>query len=193
MSVSPRCNLELKARCSDLAAARQTIGRLGARFEAVEEQCDTYFHVPHGRLKLREIDGRTATLIWYERPDREEVRASAYYLVPVADAGTMHTALAAALGVRGEVRKRREVYLWHNVRIHLDQVADLGSFVELEAVVGPEAGEAVSRARLEQVRGALGLAGVEQIAGSYGDLMGARGQCSSTMPKPGPTPVQGQT
>jgi adenylate cyclase class IV len=34
------------------------------------------------------------------------------------------------------VSKRREIYLWHNVRIHPDAVTGLGSFVEFEAVFG---------------------------------------------------------
>ena len=38
--------------------------------------------------------------------------------------------LAEALGVRSVVRKRREIYLYHNVRIHLDEVCDLGRFLE---------------------------------------------------------------
>jgi len=37
------------------------------------------------------------------------------------------------------VSKRREIYLWHNVRIHLDAVTGLGSFVEFEAVLGRSA------------------------------------------------------
>ena len=51
------------------------------------------------------------------------------------DAGALKTALVAALGIRGVVHKRREIYLWHNVRIHLDEVAGLGALVEFEAVL----------------------------------------------------------
>ncbi|MGK3856667.1 class IV adenylate cyclase, partial [Enterococcus faecium] len=82
-----------------------------------------------GRLKLREIDGQAAVLIWYDRPDHDAARLSKYHLVPVADPAALKAALTDALGVRGEVRKRREIYLWHNVRIHLDEVAGLGSFL----------------------------------------------------------------
>ena len=171
MAVSLRRNLEFKVGHADLKAAREALGQLGARFAAIEDQRDTYFRVPQGRLKLREIDG-PATLIWYDRPDREDVRPSAYYLVPVADAEAMRAVLAAALGIRGEVCKHREIHLWHNVRIHLDQVAGLGSFVELEAVLVSETDEAASADRLDRLRSALQLSGREQIAGSYADLLG---------------------
>jgi adenylate cyclase class IV len=61
----------------------------------------------------------------------------------------------AALGSRGEVGKRREVWHWFNVRIHLDEVEGLGSFVEFEAVLGEDAGVVPSRQRLHQLGQAL--------------------------------------
>src|SRR5579872_5198277 len=153
----PRRNLERKARCDDLAAARVALRELGARSEGVQEQTDTFFHARAGRLKLRRIEGQPAVLIWYDRPDAVTVRPSAYYLVPVSDAALLRAALAAGLGVRGEVRKRREVWHWHNVRIHLDEVAGLGRFVEFEAVLTGAADEAPSRERLGQLGRVLGL------------------------------------
>ncbi len=38
------------------------------------------------------------------------------------------------------VSKRRRLFLWEGVRIHLDEVEDLGNFVEFEAVL-PQAGD----------------------------------------------------
>ena len=172
MTVHLRRNLEVKARLADLDSAREAVTQLGARFTVIEEQRDTYFRVPLGRLKLREIDGSSATLIWYDRPDREDVRPSTYYLVPVADADPIRSALAAALGIRGKVCKHREIHLWHNVRIHLDRVAGLGSFVELEAVLASKTDEAASAVRLDQLHAALQLSGPDHIAVSYADLLG---------------------
>jgi predicted adenylyl cyclase CyaB len=165
-----RRNLERKARCADLQAAAVAVGQLGARFAGVLEQTDVYFHVPHGRLKLRMITGQSAVLIWYERPDAATARWSHYHLVPIGDPNALRAALAAALGERGEVRKRRELWLWHNVRIHLDDVAGLGTFVEFEAVMAPEDDETTAHARLAQLAAALGLRPADDVAGSYGDL-----------------------
>ena len=170
-----RRNLELKLRVPDLAAARRACAGL-AGLAGVVEQVDTYFHVPIGRLKLREsVSGSAApeaTLIAYCRPDRADVRASDYHLVPVPDAAGLKSALSAALGVRGVVRKRREVLMRHNVRIHLDEVDGLGDFLELEAVISDEADEALSRSRLDALCRLLGLAPGDWIAGSYADLLG---------------------
>jgi adenylate cyclase class IV len=165
-------NLELKARYPDLEAAAAVVGGLGARGPFVQVQTDTYFRVPHGRLKLREIEGAPAELIGYERPDQGAARTSVYQLVPVPDPALLQSVLAAALGVRGAVRKRRVIYLWHNVRIHLDDVAGLGTFVEFEAVLGPGEDEAMARARLEELCRALGIRPEDQLAPSYAELLG---------------------
>jgi predicted adenylyl cyclase CyaB len=164
--------LERKARHRDLAAARESAGHLGARLHGEEFQSDTYFHVPYGRLKLREIDGQSAALIWYDRPGEERARLSTYHLVPVANPAAVKAALTAALGVRGVVRKRRVIYLWHNIRIHLDEVEGLGTFVEFEAVFGPSEKEATAGDRLEYLGRALAIEPASYLAPSYVDLLG---------------------
>src|SRR4051794_40389645 len=115
-------NIEIKAKCNNLAAARRAAKRVGARRVGGLHQGDTYFHVARGRLKLREIRGAGAEMIWYVRPNRAAARESNYTLVPVEEPGPLKRALAAALGVRSIVRKRRELWIYENVRIHLDEV-----------------------------------------------------------------------
>lgn len=169
---SPHRNLERKARCADLSAAAAAVEQLGARQQGVLEQTDVYFRAPNGRLKLRTTGGQPTVLIWYERPDEANARWSRYYLVSVSDPPALRAALAAALGERGEVRKRRTLWLWHNVRIHLDEVAGLGSFVEFEAVMSGSEVEATAQARLAELAAALGLTPADDVAGSYADLLG---------------------
>jgi adenylate cyclase, class 2 len=167
-----RQNLERKCRLANLASAAKAALRLGAHFHAAESQTDTYFHVAHGRLKLREIDGQSAVLISYDRPDEVAARLSRYYLVPVPDPAGLKAALTAALGVRGVVCKRRAIYLWHNVRIHLDEVDELGTFVEFEAVLSPDDDQATADRRLEELRRELALQPDDYLAPSYADLLG---------------------
>src|SRR5688572_7566332 len=154
---SVRENLEIKAACPNLAAAREAAIRLAGPAVAVLNQQDTYFHVQAGRLKLREVNDTSAELIFYHRPDDPAARVSRYQLVPVPDPQAMKALLSAALGVRAVVRKRRELLLYANVRIHLDAVENLGNFVELEAVLSGQNGQAESLQRLEHVAGALGI------------------------------------
>jgi predicted adenylyl cyclase CyaB len=163
-------NIELKARLTDLDRARRIAAKLATKRLEPQHQIDTYFHCRSGRLKLRQIDGLTTQLIWYERPDREGPKASDYRLVPVANPETLKAALSGALGVRTVVEKRREIFLWHNVRIHLDEVTGLGAFLEFEAVLGPEVEAAAGHAQVEDLIGRFGIAPSDLLSGSYGEM-----------------------
>jgi adenylate cyclase class 2 len=167
-----RRNIELKARCADLAAAREAARTLGAAFAGLLEQRDTYFVAPNGRLKLRETAGKSAELIAYARDDAAAVRGSDYQLVSVPDPAALRTALAAALGVRGEVIKRRELWLWQGVRIHLDEVRNLGTFIEFEAVMDPDEPDEAGHLKVATLREALGIRNGDLIGVSYSDLLG---------------------
>jgi adenylate cyclase len=173
-------NVESKTRCGDLAQVAAGAAALGARYGGRLDQVDTYFRVADGRLKLREIvhvapDGdRTASaeLIAYVRPDAGGARVSRYTRTPVDDVPARHAALAAAHGVRGRVRKRRELWLLQATRIHLDRVDGLGAFVELETVAAGAAGSA-EREEHDRIARALHLDSTATLAGSYIDLVEA--------------------
>jgi len=137
-------------------------------------QADWYFRVPKGRLKLRQIGSRRdAELIAYLRPDRTSARTSEFQRLPTPDAAGTRTLLERMLGLRACVRKRREVWLYKNARIHLDTVEALGPFIEIEVVVTEGMGQA--RALMRELRAALGIRPEDLIAGSYGEMPGERG------------------
>jgi adenylate cyclase class 2 len=167
-----RRNIELKARCPELAAARSAAEALGAQREGILRQRDTYFVVPRGRLKLRETQGRPAELIAYARADDVATRASDYWLVAVPDAEALKAALGMSLGVRGEVVKERELWMWGNVRIHLDRVERLGDFLEFEAVLGDGDSDESGHESLRRLREALRVEDTDLVARSYSDLLG---------------------
>ncbi len=167
-----RRNIELKARCRDLSRAAAAVLKLGARQQEVLIQTDTYFRVPQGRLKLRETKDQPAELIFYDRPDSTAFRDSHYDLVTIADPTQTKLLLSRALGPRGEVRKQRTLYLWHNIRIHLDDVAGLGSFLEFEAVISSPVDETPSQERLTTLTEVLMIRPEERVAASYSDLLG---------------------
>jgi adenylate cyclase class IV len=172
MESGPRRNVESKARCADLAAARAIARQLCGDTGVVEEQSDTYFHVAHGRLKVREIVGQPAVLIAYRRPDTADARISDFRLVPIPDPAGLKAALADTLGIRGTVRKRREIFLWKNVRIHLDQVEGLGDFIEFEAVLAPNELESEGHRLLQWLAEQLHLNLAQLVGPSYSDLLG---------------------
>jgi predicted adenylyl cyclase CyaB len=167
----PRENIELKARLGSIAPARAAAQRVATSQLPDQRQTDTYFHCPHGRLKLREIEGQQAQLIWYQRPDERQAKHSSYVLVPILDPAPAKQALDAALGIRAVVQKHREIYLHDNVRIHLDRVERLGTFLEFEAVLGLDVDAATARAQVERLRAQFDIADDDLITISYGEML----------------------
>lgn len=65
------------------------------------------------------------------------------------------------LGVLVVVEKVRRLLLWHNARIHLDKVRDLGTFIEIEAVADPASDLSIERRHASELEEALGSLPIE--------------------------------
>jgi predicted adenylyl cyclase CyaB len=169
-------NIELKARLHDMAAAREVAQRVATASLGVQQQTDTYFQCRHGRLKLREIGGQPAQLVSYERPDRNDAKGSDYQLIDIPDPAALKQALSSAMGVHIVVEKLREIYLVDNVRIHLDDVAGLGEFLEFEAVLSADCDDAAGHRQLAELQAAFGIRQEDLLAGSYADLLATANQ-----------------
>ncbi len=161
-------NVELKARDPDPARSLRAALAIGAEDHGWLRQLDTYFNVSRGRLKLREQDG-AAELIFYERADEAIERESRYRIVPVEEHDGLKDALGEALGVLVCVEKSRRLLLWHEVRIHLDEVSVLGSFIELEAVAAPDSDLSGEYQHVADLREALGISDERILAAGYSD------------------------
>lgn len=164
-------NIEIKCSIRSLDTARQVAQQVATQSLGVQRQVDTYFHCRNGRLKLREIEGQPAQLVSYLRPDLPGPKASDYTLAPVADAGLLKQALAAALGIWRVVDKRREIWLTDNVRIHLDDVVGLGSFLEFEAVLKPPFDNEAGQRQVDALMAQFGVTNSDLTPGSYSDLL----------------------
>ncbi|HWX44426.1 MAG TPA: hypothetical protein VNY52_03790 [Solirubrobacteraceae bacterium] len=70
-------------------------------------------------------------MIQFGRVSEPQQRESRYRIIEVSDGTALCVALAAAIGIRGVVAKRRHL-LWQSVRIHLDEVEQLGTFMSTE-------------------------------------------------------------
>jgi predicted adenylyl cyclase CyaB len=163
-------NIEIKARSRKPARQRDIAARLSDLPARSTEQTDTYFNVPRGRLKLRE-SAESSQLIYYERRDQAGPKRSEYLPVPVHDPASLRRLLAAAFGIRGVVRKSRRLFQVGHTRIHLDEVLDLGSFIELEVVLSPEEPDEQGRAVAADLMKQLEIDPQDLIDGSYIDLL----------------------
>ncbi len=132
--------VEIKARSTRHAEQRALLLAAGARHHASDHQLDHYYNVPDGRLKLRA--GTTErSLIHYQRPNQAGPKDSdvSLTLFPDGIPEGLHATLDRALGTWVVVDKRREIFFIDNVKFHLDTVAGLGTFIEIEAI-GDDAG-----------------------------------------------------
>jgi homotetrameric cytidine deaminase len=167
---APNRNVELKARDHDPEATLAAALAHGAADQGVLTQVDTYFAAREGRLKLRE-EGDAATLIAYARADEAVARTSAYRLVAVPDAAALTAALDAALGTVVVVEKFRRLLLWEDVRIHLDAVEGLGTWVELEAVAPDGSDLAEEHRKVAELRAVLEIGDEDVVATGYAALL----------------------
>ena len=172
--MSANHNLEIKARCSNLSAARERAARIATDHLGIDHQVDTYFQTRKGRLKLRESSLSGGQLVPYLRPDVNGPRWSRYRVIPVDDPASLKALLTEILGPHRVVEKDREIFLYENVRIHLDRVVNLGTFLELEAV--SESGDEADPAQQEKVAYLMKELGIESrdlLATSYEELVDA--------------------
>ncbi|XP_024913936.1 uncharacterized protein LOC103382527 [Cynoglossus semilaevis] len=125
-------NVEIKARVSDFSQFAEKAAVLSQSESVHIRQHDTFFNCINGRLKLRDFMNGSGQLIFYERPDTDGPKLSNYSISPTNDPQSLKKVLSDALGVKGEVRKDRQLFMIGQTRVHLDTVGGLGHFMELE-------------------------------------------------------------
>jgi predicted adenylyl cyclase CyaB len=137
----------------------------------IKSQKDSYYHCNSGRLKLREETGSAGQLISYQRPDANESRISQYEIFLTHTPDSLNTVLSNSLGLKVVVQKVRQLFLYYNVRIHLDRVEGLGSFLELESVVNKEVNREAAEVNLQKIQKILNGLLSGPVPGSYADLL----------------------
>lgn len=166
---SPRRNIELKARDPNPDRSHELCLSLEAEDHGELFQRDTYFQVSSGGLKLREQDPGQAHLIQFDRASEPQERESRYRLIEVDDGPALRAALQSALGVRVTVTKRRRLFIWRTVRIHLDEVQGLGSFIEFEAVAPAQSDLAHEYELVRELRERFAVSEERLVAHGYAE------------------------
>jgi adenylate cyclase class IV len=174
-------NVEYKAELRDLSLARTIAAGIGAIQAEILRQTDTYFRVPDAKLKKRETIGHPTEWVFYSRPGQSRPKLSNFTLYPEAMARERFG--HGDLPVWVVVKKVRELWSWHGVRIHLDTVEGLagrvdesgrrgpGHFIEFEALVCPERSLAKAHEQVEFLRTAFTPAMGEPLAVGYAELL----------------------
>jgi predicted adenylyl cyclase CyaB len=164
-------NIEIKAGSNNQNRLREILKSKGADFKGVDHQIDTYFNVKNGRLKLREGNIENH-LIHYSRENKSGPKQSNVILYRPNPESDLKEILTNALDILVVVDKQREIYFIENVKFHLDEVKNLGTFIEIEAI---DSGGSIGKGKLQtQCNYYLELLEIKKedlIAGSYSDLL----------------------
>lgn len=160
-------NLELKLKLSSFDDVKKILVENSVEQNALLNQQDTYYKWTKGLLKLRSVNGKYE-LIKYSRDEVNKERWSDYFILNI-NSEDAEKFLDDILNVETVVTKKRELFLYKNTRIHLDDVVDLGCFLELETVVQDDLDFAKNE--FDEVVALLKLDLTNQIKTSYRNLM----------------------
>jgi predicted adenylyl cyclase CyaB len=168
-------NIEIKARIENADAWAAKIAALAGAGPIDIAQDDTFFRCDRARLKLRAFSEGTGELIYYRRADEYGPKESFYLRSPTLSPDSLRECLTLAYGQVGRVRKHRRLFLVGRTRVHLDEVENLGDFLELEVVLADdetaEAGVREARRLMES----LDIKSHQLIDEAYVDLLARRG------------------
>jgi len=172
--------VELKARVNDLDVVRRKLTSLGAQHIGTFRQTDTYFDVPRGRLKLREVEGSNkADLVYYERENVSGPKRSDVFIMKIEKPAVFKILLGRLLKTKGIVEKAREIYRYQGtllaskyryIQIHLDNVEKLGAFIEFEMKTSNQT-EKRDKQILERLMKKLKIKTNQLVKYSYLDLL----------------------
>ncbi|MEM1356559.1 MAG: class IV adenylate cyclase [Bacteroidota bacterium] len=165
--------VEIKARTTRTVEQRALLQAKNAEFKGIDHQIDHYFNVPTGRLKLRS-GNIEHSLIYYHRNNQAGPKDSSVALTLIESqelANSFANTLGKALGTWVKVDKLREIYFIDNVKFHLDEVAGLGHFIEIEAIGNSADERDRLLAQCESYMEYLGVQPEELVENSYSDLL----------------------
>ena len=165
--------VELKARVNELTSARSRLNQLKAEAIGIFHQIDTYYVVPKGRLKLREIVGEAdAELIYYEREDIPVPKRSSVFILRIPQPHSFKRIITKILKVKVIIDKVREIFRFEGVQIHLDKVKSLGYFIEFERITSANSEQRKDDiSKIERLISELNIAPRDLVGLSYSDLV----------------------
>jgi len=161
-------NLELKVKVNSHESFKKILKAISAEYKGVLLQKDIYYNYEKGLLKLRSVNG-AFEFIKYLRNESADKRWSDYEILKITSQNAEEF-LNDIFTIEAVVEKSRELYLYKNTRIHLDNVKSLGFFLELETVVD-ENGQAEAEERYWELFDLLNLSAYDEIKSSYRNLI----------------------
>lgn len=170
--------IEAKFRISDPEAIREKLLSAGAEATGTVMEDNTYFDTPDASLhrndcglRIRTVKptngGAERSVLTYKGPRREgELKIRVEEEIAIDSPDTAH-AILSALGYQATVsfQKRRESFGLGDARIELDELPDLGFFLEIEAD---------DEETVQTTRKTLGLKNAPTVTQTYAEIVADR-------------------
>ncbi len=160
-------NLELKIKLDSYDSIKKKLSKIKAEFVKTLKQKDVYYKINSGLLKLR-IENGSQSIIKYLRDEKGKDRFSNFEVLHFSS-GDAEKFFKDMYKVETIVEKKRQLFIFDNTRVHLDEVKGLGKFLELETLVLD--GKRDAQRRYNEIVRLLSLDRYESIRKSYRDLM----------------------
>lgn len=164
-------NIEIKARVDNLKALSAVAASFADEGPIDLAQDDTFFRCNNGRLKLRAFPNGTGELIYYRRPDLYGPKESFYLRSPTTAPDSLRESLSLAYGEAGRVTKLRVLFRVGRTRVHLDRVAGLGNFLELEVVLAENEPSDAGIREAQELMDRFGIKPEQLVDDAYVDLL----------------------
>jgi predicted adenylyl cyclase CyaB len=164
-------NIEIKARIASVEALAEKVAVFAVQGPIEIIQDDTFFECAAGRLKLRAFSQEEGELIFYRRANQQGPKESFYLRSRTSSPAALREVLTLAYGQAGRVQKQRTLFLSGRTRIHLDRVAGLGDFLELEVVLEDNEPSEIGIHEAHELMARLGVEPSQLVEDTYVDLL----------------------
>lgn len=164
-------NIEIKAKLNNFDVVYNIIKKLTRTNPTLLIQQDIYYRVPSGRLKLRSICDDYHEIIFYNRPNQAGPKNSEYYRYQVEQKDDVDLFFKRIFGQLVIVNKHRNLFLQNNIRFHLDDVDNLGQFLEIEYVLSPNESRREAFNKVNELINQLHIDRNSFVVCSYADLL----------------------
>jgi predicted adenylyl cyclase CyaB len=168
-------NIEIKSRIADLKQLLDKVSHLPhVQPKGTLHQVDIFYQSKNGRLKSRRTiqNGvEKSQLIFYDRKTSNGTMVSDIKIVDVPNFDQLNNVLTASGSVLGSIHKTRILFMLGRTRIHIDEVRDLGAFMELEVVMRLGEDQQVGRDEAKQIMNLLGIEPHQLLTDAYIDML----------------------
>lgn len=167
-------NIEIKASLDNISSCIDTAKSLSGSDPEVIKQEDYFFSCENGRLKLRIFSSSKGELIFYNRKNDSGPKTSEYFISETNEPNRLLQLLEKSYGIRGVVKKTRKLFLIGRTRVHIDQVENLGDFLEFEVVLSNEEDTNTGKQEAHRLMNQFGIEKGSLIDCAYIDLIDKR-------------------